>query len=211
LEDDDFDIITAIDGDDLGAFYGFLTAEAGFDYDFGGFVLGILGNYDFNGDDNDAEASAATADDDDNITAINVEAELDDTWFLGARAGFTTGSLFGTGNNTSLIYVLGGYTWADGTVKSQAVTDGPDVPDGVGDFDEDDSVDGWTFGGGIETMLWESISLKLEYRHDFLDDIDVSQQADIDGGDQSEHHDASVDFERDTVRGVLSWRFGSWW
>src|SRR5688572_17005856 len=56
-DDDNADCSDGFDGgvfnlsaDDLGAFYGFGTVEAGFDFDFGGGVIGILGNYDFNGD-----------------------------------------------------------------------------------------------------------------------------------------------------------------
>lgn len=202
------DFVDSLSADDLGAFYGLLTVEAGFDYDFGGFVLGILGNYDFNGD-NDAEAENNNTETDGDFTDHSIRAELDDTWFLGARAGFTTGGIFGNANNTSLIYVLGGYTWANG--KAETSLDFQCCAgDHSGDLavDEDGSVDGWTLGGGIETMIWDAVSLKLEYRHDFLDDIDWDVCDDEECG---QRETGKVDFSRDTVRAVLSWRFGSWW
>jgi outer membrane immunogenic protein len=196
---------------DLGSgLYGFGTVEAGFDYDFGGFVIGILGNYDFNADSS-ASSEAHHENDDGEFTTSEIEAELDDTWFVGGRLGATVGGLTG-GDNTSLIYVLGGYTWADGNVKAFHEFDDDDGDDVI-EIDEDESVDGWTIGGGIETMLWEAVSLKVEYRHDFLDDIDIEGECgtDDDGPDCENLGDANVDFSRDTVRAVLSWRFGGFW
>jgi outer membrane immunogenic protein len=207
---DDFEIEFDLSADDLGAFYGFGTVEAGFDYDFGGFVIGILGNYDFNGDSS-ADAEHNLLDDDDDSQDYTLEAELDDTWFLGGRLGVTVGGLTG-GDNTSLIYVLGGYTWADGNVKSTIEFDDVEGHSGAGDVDEDDSVDGFTIGGGIETMIWEAVSLKVEYRHDFLDDVEFDEfGVNDDGPDEDERHTGEVDFSRDTIRAVLSWRFGGFW
>ncbi len=55
------------------------------------------------------------------------------------------------------------------------------------------------------------MSLKLEYRHDFLDDVEAEQttvffEDDDDGDTIDGQKEASVDFERDTIRAVLSWR-----
>jgi outer membrane immunogenic protein len=207
------DLVLDLSADDLGAFYGFGTVEAGFDYDFGGFVIGILGNYDFNGN-SDADAESNLLDDDDSSFADHtLEAELDDTWFVGGRLGVAVGLM---DPRDSLIYVLGGYTWADGNVKSDVAFNSIEGEDGSSEVDEDDSVDGWTIGGGIETMIWEAVSLKVEYRHDFLDDLDFEGEPrqDEDSSsppDDEDTHDGSVDFSRDTIRAVLSWRFGGFW
>jgi outer membrane immunogenic protein len=203
-EDDGPEFILGIRGDDLGAWYGFGTIEAGFDFQFADspFVIGILANYDFNGS-NDAEADAFfdEADDDDDFSSVSaIRAELDDSWFVGGRIGFAV-------QETTLIYALGGYTWADGEVESfHAYNDDDD--DDAAYFEDDDNVDGWTIGGGIEHMLWESVSLKLEYRHDFLDSIDWDEAADDPewGVDEDNRHSGEVDFDRDTIRAVLSWR-----
>lgn len=188
---------------DEGKFYGFGTVEIGADYQFDNtpFVIGILANYDFNGK-SEADASSFTTSED-GIIGAEVQSELDDTWFVGGRAGFVV-------NETSLIYALGGYTWAKGKVKG---LNGFDLVNGddFGEVDEDDNVDGWTVGAGLEQLLTESISLKIEYRHDFLDNIQWDQAAydpEWGGVDEDNTSEGEVKFSRDTVRAVLSWRFG---
>lgn len=191
-----------IDSDD-GKFYGFGTVEIGADYQFEdtGFVVGILGSYDFNGSNKSETESFAAAED--GVLGGNIESELKDTWFVGGRAGFAF-------NETSLIYGLGGYTWAKGKVKSTLGFDFVNGDD-FGQIDEDDNVDGWTLGAGIEQLLTENISLKVEYRHDFLGKIDWDQAAfdpEWGGVDPDNRSSGKVNFDRDTIRAVLSWRFG---
>lgn len=192
-----------IEGDE-GKFYGFGTIEIGADYQFEDtpFLVGILANYDFNGK-SDASASSFAESEDGFITA-EVESELEDTWFVGGRLGF----IF---NDTSLIYGLGGYTWAKGKVKGLNGFQFFQAGDDFGEVDEDGNVDGWTLGAGIEQLLTENISLKIEYRHDFLDSIDWNGapfDPEWGGVDEDNNADGKVDFSRDTVRAVLSWRFG---
>lgn len=189
---------------DQGKFYGFGTIEIGADYQFEDtpFVVGILANYDFNGS-SDAESSSNSIAEDGLITA-NIRSELEDTWFVGGRAGFVF-------NDTSLIYALGGYTWAKGKAEALLGFDFGEDGDDFGAIDEDDNVDGWTIGAGIEQLLTDSISLKIEYRHDFLDSIDWDEAAfdpEWGGVDEDNNIEGEVDFSRDTIRAVLSWRFG---
>ena len=195
--------IITIDGD-LGAWYGFGTVEVGADWQPDGapFVIGVLGSYDFNGS-SDAEVDSFTGEGDGDFTTADIEAELGDTWFLGARAGFAF-------HDTSLLYVLGGYTWAKGKVNSVIGFDTDDGDD-FGEIDEDESVDGFTIGAGFEQMLTDALSIKIEYRHDFLDDIDWDEapfDPEWGGVDFDNNMNGSADFSRDTIRGVLSWRFG---
>lgn len=208
----------SIDGNDLGAWYGFGTIEAGFDFQFENspFVIGILANYDFNGSSSaDANGSLSTpifA----NGAALNsrVEAELDDSWFLGGRLGFVF-------NDDTLVYGLGGYTWVNGRVKSDHQLDVNTNDESVevaGVHSNDkDNVDGFTLGAGIEHLITESLSLKVEYRHDFLNDMKINETTvfeDADIGpfqDIAVTNDTKVDFSRDTVRAVLSWRFNPGW
>lgn len=208
----------SINGNDLGSWYGFGTVEAGFDYQFEdtGFVIGILGSYDFNGSNSaDATNSLFTPLIEEGASINSkVEAELDDSWFLGGRLGFVM-------NDDTLIYGLGGYTWVKGKVKSQhnILVDEGNGPEEFGGINSSDSdnVDGWTLGAGIEHLLTENISLKLEYRHDFLNDIQVNDSTtfvDANIGpfdDIAVLNDTKVDFSRDTVRAVLSWRFNPGW
>jgi|GEM_PF-556397 len=205
-EDDGPNNILSIDGDDLGAWYGFGTVEIGFDVQFDNspIVLGILANYDFNGN-SDADAQSAAVEQDagdiDEFYVSEIEAKLEDTWFVGGRIGVAF-------NEDTLIYALGGYTWAKGKVEAFHAYDDNDDDDAAS-IDEDENVDGWTVGGGIEHMLTENLSLKVEYRHDFLDSIEWDQRAfDPEWGiDEENRHSGEVDFGRDTVRAVISWRF----
>jgi opacity protein-like surface antigen len=216
------DVITLLRKDndaDLGESYGFFTIEAGFDFQFADspFVLGILGSYDFNGDNGaETEDSLTVLPENEIIGNPDVaklthqaKADIDDSWFLGARAGFAVM------NNSALLYVLGGYTWVNGHLESEHSLDILESEAHYSfDEDADDSVDGWTLGGGVEAMLWESVSLKLEYRHDFLDDVDFDESEEVadfgDFGHLDVNREGSVDFERDTIRAVLSWRFNPW-
>ena len=189
---------------DEGKFYGFGTIELGFDYQFDNspFVVGILGNYDFNGK-SDANANSFATSEDGFITA-DINSELEDTWFVGGRAGFVI-------HDTTLVYGLGGYTWAKGKVNSLLGFDFDGAGDDFGFIDKDESVDGFTAGAGIETMLTESLSLKLEYRHDFLDSIKWNEAAfdpEWGGVDEDNTSSGEVKFSRDTLRAVISWRFG---
>lgn len=211
FDDGDPDFVMGISADDLGAWYGFGTAEVGFDYQFAdsAFVIGILGSYDFNGDSS-ADAESFSDEDDGDFTESSIEAELDDAWFLGGRLGFVA-------NESTLFYGLGGYTWVKGKVKASHEFEDNDFPfDDGSEFDDDDNVDGWTVGAGIEHMFTESLSVKVEYRHDFLDDIQWDEfgndPSEDDGGvDEDNTHTGKVDFSRDTVRAVLSWRFNPGW
>lgn len=215
----------SIKGDDLGAWYGFGTVEIGFDFQFDNspFVIGVLANYDFNGS-NDAEATSDTSIIPDipvgALVSLNnrVKAELDDSWFLGARLGFATGLM---DSQDTLIYALGGYTWVKGKVESDHELDilGTEIP-GSQHNDADGSVDGWTLGAGIEHLITENLSLKLEYRHDFLDDLTFGGSThfeEVISGPDDAHIDldvnqeGKVDFSRDTIRAVLSWRFNPGW
>jgi len=201
-----------IKGDDLGAWYGFGTIEIGFDYQFpdSPFVIGVLGNYDFNGDSEaDAEHSIFIGGPAGAAINSKIEAELEDSWFLGGRLGFVF-------NDDTLVYGLGGYTWVDGKVKADHELDlgGPEFA-GV-HINDKDNVDGFTLGAGIEHLITENLSLKVEYRHDFLDDLNASEttifeDAGPGGTDLAVVQDAKVDFSRDTIRAVLSWRFNPGW
>jgi outer membrane immunogenic protein len=187
---------------ELGKFYGFGTVEVGYDVQFDNspFVAGFLVSYDFNGDSS-ADAEAFHEEDDGDFSESSIEAELDDSLFVGGRLGFVF-------NERTLLYGLGGYTWIDGKVKSSHEFD-EFFFDGQVSIDEEESVDGLTLGGGIEHMLTEYLSLKLEYRHDFLDDIEWDETT-IDDDILSTtvtRHSGEVDFSRDTIRAVISLRF----
>lgn len=202
---DSYDIATLFDIEgerldidaDENEFHGFGTVEIGADYQFEGtaFVLGILASYDFNGS-SQAQSSATAAAGEDGFITAEIQSELEDTWFVGGRAGFVV-------NDTSLLYGLGGYSWAKAKAKWLLGIDFGGGDD-TARMDEDEAVDGLTLGAGLEQRLNESISLKIEYRHDFLGSIKWDE-APFDPGNTAS---GELDFSRDTLRAVLSWRFG---
>jgi outer membrane immunogenic protein len=186
---------------DLAKWSGFGTVEIGADYQFhdSPFLIGFLASYDFN-DDTSAHGESFTVEDDDDFSRSSIDAELDDSLFVGGRLGFVF-------NETSLLYGLAGYTWVDGKVKASHEFD-EGAFDGAISVNKHESVDGWTIGAGLETLLSDIFSIKLEYRHDFLDDINWSESV-VDDGFITETSETSgkVDFGRDTVRAVISLRF----
>lgn len=95
---------------------------------------------------------------------------------LAARAGVLAGP-------RTLVYLKGGwengrFTFSDGVDSASA------------------NRDGWTLGGGIEQMLTENVSARVEYRHTKFNSFDVDG---IDG--------ASARFNRNRVMAGVNYRF----
>ncbi len=158
------------------------------------------------------------------ITAQSVKAEVEQNWSVtvGGRLGFLV-------TPDTLLYALGGYTWADVDANVRvAFSDPADaIGGGFGTTDfrlrMDDRVEGYTVGGGVETKLRDHVSLKFEYRYTDLDgesakasdsDAFVSPGP-IDFGTPvglaarfRSAADADVDLDIHTVRAVLSYKFG---
>jgi outer membrane immunogenic protein len=106
-------------------------------------------------------------------SAFETEIDLDHMWTVGARFGFLA-------TPDTLVYALLGYTQGEFSAD---------------DFDIEVDVEGWSFGGGIETRLTENWSLKGEYRFTQFDEESLF------GG--------FIEFEPSvhTARAVLSYRF----
>ena len=79
----------------------------------------------------------------------SVDIDLDHTWSIGARAGFLA-------NPDTLVYALVAYTQGEYDLSEF----------GGGDLD----VEGFSFGGGIETRLADNWTLKGEYRFTQFDE-----------------------------------------
>ncbi|ADP72094.1 hypothetical protein Rvan_2888 [Rhodomicrobium vannielii ATCC 17100] len=132
--------IAGIDGISGTGVFG--TVEVGYDRQYGNFVGGIFFNYDF-GDDISTDVSLLGHD----LASV----KQTDSWTVGGRLGYLV-------NASTLAYVLGGYT--ESTFELS-------VP--VANFSTDDTFSGWTVGGGLETKLTSSLSLKGEYRYTEFD------------------------------------------
>ncbi len=120
---------------------------------------------------------------------------VDTMWTLGGRAGY--------GTENTLFYGLVGYSWADAQAKL-----------GIYCFDDtnscwataknDDTINGWTFGGGVEFKgwLWDTVSTSIEYRYTDLNSVKATVW------DGENYWRAKVDQDIQQVNLVFKYRFG---
>lgn len=140
-EDDDFD--DGISGINYGV-------GAGFDFDAGGIVLGVEGEW--------MESEADTnydLDDDVGLGVANLSAGRD--LYLGARVGARLGS-------NAMVYAKGGYTNAKYNILTS---------DGTTETDDSFELDGWRAGAGVEVAVTENAFIKAEYRYSNYTDGEV--------------------------------------
>jgi outer membrane immunogenic protein len=93
--------------------------------------------------------------------AIGVQADIESSLTVGARLGYLM-------TQRTLVYGLGGYTWAK-TSRADFSLGGitlASLPAG--------DLSGVTLGAGIEHMLGAGFSLKAEARHTWLDDANIT-------------------------------------
>lgn len=199
--------------DDLGDQSWLGTVEAGFDWQASNsFVLGIFGDFTFT--DFDAKAGDLFGCEDDEFPddcigkKINVETE--NVWTIGGRIGFLS-------SQSTLWYGLAGYSNGKLNVKADVLAGEEDILEEFNFLDDDDRVGGFTVGAGVESMLTDHFSVKLEYRYtdlgnyhkhfdsDDCDDCTIELKGDnIDVDVDS--FDTKFDTRMQTIRAVLSWR-----
>lgn len=156
-----------------GAIFG---AGAGFNYDMGDFVLGLEGDISLLTNENQLEMKQT------------VEADYD--WFATARARA------GYDMDGTLIYGTGGIALLRADF------------DGAGNIDVDagkhsETFVGWTAGGGIERMIGESWSLRLEaFYADF-----GSESFSLSDNDIGDEVDTEIDADMFVIRTGVSLRF----
>lgn len=191
---------------DVGAANFFGTVGLGYDFQVAPkWLFGVLADYDF-ASSQDASVSGGGS-----LlggaAAVTVSSEMGDTWSVGARLGYLI-------NPRTLVYALGGYSEAEfslsGTVAVTGITnDGPySVSSG------ESWRQGYFVGGGLETMLAENLSAKLEYRYAQYDgeSFDVEETVSgepLDGATVLGGASMS-DPDVHSIRAALSWRFGNW-
>ena len=141
-----------LDGIGTGSFGG--TIVAGYDVMIAPRILaGAFASYDFSTADSTIGADAFGFG-----IAANL-LSLDDSWTVGARAGWTV-------TNDSLLYALVGYTRV--SVNEPTISAGP-----IGLALPFPSLDGVTIGGGFEKLITPNLSLRAEYRYTMLDDTTI--------------------------------------
>ncbi len=181
--------------------------EVGYDYQIGSqFVVGIQADYTFSGMETEASIfgdvcyenpngpDSCDINTPDETADLTYTLKTGDSWSIMGRAGWLA-------NPDTLIYGLGGFTRTkmSGSVAINSMM----VPASDSEllsysYDRD----GWTIGGGIETMLSPQLSAKLEYRNTMWTE---------DGGFDLGGPDAGINLSEDTMvqtfRTGLSWRF----
>jgi len=115
---------------------------AGFDFDMGGVVLGVEGEW--------IMSNASTEFDTTGFTTFGVSNfEVGRDLYLGARAGFAV-------TPSTLLYAKGGYTNTNLNILAS---------DGATDTRTNADLDGWRAGAGLEQMLNDNVYVKAEYRY----------------------------------------------
>ena len=136
------DIGTDLEFNGLGGEGIFGELNAGYDYDFGSWVAGVMADWRYSGISTDIAGLASL--------------DADYGFDILARAGLKL-------NESTLAYVLAGYSWQHFDVDVPSVI-------GVDDIDWDSS--GFSVGGGLEAAVTEKVSVNLEYRYSQYADED---------------------------------------
>jgi outer membrane immunogenic protein len=183
------------------------TLQIGYDRQVGSrWVIGAFADYDWTDLDSDLGNSAisSTIPLVGTVTAASVssKAEIDSSWTLGGRVGFLA-------TPSTMVYGLLGWTHANYDLSSEfTLVEVEGLAGGTfGDKKSADS-DGFTIGAGVETMLRDNWSLKLEYRFTDLGSENISTPVvtlplSLVTVDAATTH---VDSEIHSVRAVLSYR-----
>jgi opacity protein-like surface antigen len=189
---DEFDNLFGSDDDT--SFRG--IAQIGFDWEAApGFVFGAFGDLNF-GQETGIDNRWWVGDDYYHKFSYGVN----ELWTLGGRIGF--------GTENALFYGLIGYSWADAEAKLRIYCDDLGC---FGSAKNDDTVDGVTFGGGVEFKgwLWDGFSTAIEYRYTDLDTLSASHQNNYGGGDPGyEVWTGKVDQDIQQVNLIVKYRFG---
>ena len=150
------------DGDETIDGVGF-GVGAGYDYDAGGVILGVEGEF---------MESTGSQDSDESIDGFTRSVETGRDLYLGGRVGFQVAP-------STLVYAKGGYT----NLAVEANYEGAD-----NSFEFDDNADGFRVGAGVEQLFGPNAYGKLEYRYSNYDNLehniegatDVSRNIDLD-------------------------------
>lgn len=151
----------------------------GYDFDAGGVVLGLEGEF--------VGSTAEVEIDDGDIEAFgigNVSAGRD--LYLGARVGTKL-------NDDLLLYAKGGYTNATFDIRTT---------DGVDDFEAQIDTDGWRAGLGLEYALSGNSFAKVEYRYSNYSSAEIDYEGDTPDTDLGE-----IDLDRHQVMVGFGMRF----
>ena len=162
----------------------------GYDFDLGGAVFGVEGEYmDSTGEQDNDEIVAAPFG-----YRINVNRDL----YLGLRAGAQVGP-------STLLYAKGGYTntRVESVLQDRLESDGFDIG-----FDDGQSIDGYRIGAGVEQLIGPGIAgigssgfVKLEYRYSKYSELEFDDEL------FSDNAELGIDLDRHQVIAGVGFRF----
>jgi opacity protein-like surface antigen len=213
---------------DGGAAGAFARGQIGFDYQMGSnLVFGLDATYNLGKTEIGQSASNAngySSEDDGgeaySLSDISTDLSIDSMWTAGARLGFLS-------SESTLLFVSGGYASAnaelsadyDSVVGGEAggVLNDPDFTVAWNaSASESDWMSGYYLGAGVETLLTDSISVRVEYRYTDLGSIEVSKdlvgsmpgciQAPC-GGYAAAGVSAEADVTMHAIAATINWRF----
>jgi opacity protein-like surface antigen len=177
--------------------------QAGFDWELApGFLIGVMGDYNF------GQTTGGSAKEVNDLFNFDFEDEFErtDKFSYGIDNMFTLSGRLGFATEQALFYGLLGYSWADAESKLQ-----------IGCFEGDclisgknsDTVEGVTFGGGVEFKgwLWEGASTRLEYRYTDLDSSNLLLDRDVVNWAHDQFR-ADIDQSVQGIYLTVNWRFG---
>ncbi len=181
-QDDDGVDTSDNDGDESidGALFG---VGVGYDFDLGGIVAGIEGEFTESSGEQEADETI------DGVSFTNgIETGRD--LYVGGRIGFRAGP-------STLVYGKAGYT--NTSIEANI--------EGGGDrFEFDSNVDGWRLGAGIEQLFGPNMFGKLEYRYSNYNNLDFSDDFDLDDF-EAEDFNTDIDLDRHQVVAAIGFRF----
>lgn len=206
---------------DAGKFGYFGTAEAGYDIQLNdSVVVGILGNYDVKSNQSTSITGAGAYDIyndysghysfDSGTVEIGSTLTQGNSWAVLARLGVLA-------TPSTLVYGLAGYSTAEfeltGTLSAASVQTDDDF--GPYSVTTGKKWKGAFVGGaGVETLIADHVSLKLEYRYANYGKIDMSDSSDFSISSHSVIINGTADYSVEakdivdqSVRAVMSYRF----
>lgn len=141
------DILT-LDGLNSSGFVG--GVNGGFDQQFGRFVVGVFGSYDWTNMETELGIFPG-------VGGPTYTLEKEDEWSVGVRGGFLV-------NQRTLVYLLAAYT------ETEYSLNGPGVDAAGPALNKEVTFAGVTAGGGIEFAITQNVYAGLEYTHFFGDE-----------------------------------------
>jgi outer membrane immunogenic protein len=154
----------------------------GFDFDLGGLVAGVEGEF--------TESTGKQEIDESVDVPISARLETGRDLYVGGRLGFRAGP-------STLVYGKAGYT----NLSLEGAFAG-----GGEKFEFDTNADGWRLGAGIEQLFGPNAYGKLEYRYSKYNNLDFSDDFDTDDL-EGEDFETDIDLDRHQVVAGIGFRF----